>query len=388
MRDTYQINKLSSFRELVERSAKKYAHKNAFVLRDGKDKYRTIKYKELKESYYSLCSYFLSQGLEGKSIAVIGGNCYEWTLCYLAAASVGTVVPLDKELSVEDVDNFLENAECDTICADSKIISALSFGENKQYKVFSFESVDKEYSHFGYDNLDQLNRIEISKDKTSALIFTSGTTGSAKGVCLSQHNLLSNIRSSLKMVKFTSKDTTLSILPLHHTYECTLNCLLMLSVGACITYADSLLKITKNVVEYSPTVLVVVPALLKMMDKKITQSVKSNCPERYKHLFDGEQFSKAFVKLPYFIRKIISSKVRKSLGGELRLFIVGAADLDSNIVENFCAMGIKVLQGYGLTECSPLVAGNSDFYFNAKSKGRAIPDVKVRIETPNSDGIG
>ena len=388
MKDIYNVKKLDSFRELVDISARKYSRRNAFILRDGKDKYRKIKYKEFKERYYSLCSFFLSRGLRGKRIAVIGGNSYEWTLSYLAAASVGTVVPLDKELSVEDVDNFLEFAECQAVCADRKSISALTFESKNQYDLFPFDRIDEEYSLEPCRHLEEIKEIEVSKEQTSVLIFTSGTTGNAKGVCLSQSNLLADIHSTLSMVKVTSKDRTLSILPLHHTYECTLNCLLMLSVGACITYADSLLKITKNVVEYSPSVLVIVPALLKMMDKKITQSVKNNCPEKYKFLFDGAPFSQAFCKLPSWIRSVISSRVKKSLGGNLRLFIVGAADLDCSIVENFCAMGIRVLQGYGLTECSPLVAGNSDFYFNAKSTGRAIPGVELRIDNPNSEGIG
>ncbi|MDE7215741.1 MAG: AMP-binding protein, partial [Clostridia bacterium] len=196
------------------------------------------------------------------------------------------------------------------------------------------------------------------------------------------------IHSTLSMVKITPKDRTLSILPLHHTYECTLDCLLMLSKGACITYSDSLLKVAKNTLEYSPTLLVVVPALLKMMDRKITKSVKEKCPQKYKSLFEDAPFAEAFCKLPKIVKNVISAKIKKTLGGKLRLFIVGAADLDSAIVENFSAMGIRVLQGYGLTECSPLLAGNSDFYFNAKSTGRAIPGVRLRIDDPNDEGIG
>lgn len=132
----------------------------------------------------------------------------------------------------------------------------------------------------------------------------------------------------------------------------------------------------------------VVPALLKMVDKKICQSVKEKCPSKYKELFERYSFAEAVGKLPFVIRKIISSKVKASLGGKTRLFIVGAADLDSAIVEDFQALGIKVLQGYGLTECSPLLAGNSDFYFNPKSTGIAIPDVQLKIDEPNEEGIG
>ena len=144
----------------------------------------------------------------------------------------------------------------------------------------------------------------------------------------------------------------------------------------------------KNLAEYSPSILVVVPALLKMLDKKIRQSVNEKGPDKYKIYFEKYSFPEALDKLPRLVRRVISSKVAKSLGGNVRLFIVGAAELDSAIVEDFGALGMKVLQGYGLTECAPLLAGNSDFYFNPKSTGIAIPGVQLKIDAPNEDGIG
>ncbi len=388
MKQMYKVERLDSFRELVNLSARKYSSRTAFLLREKDGKYRRIKYKELRQRYYNLCSYFISQGLKDKYIAVIGNNSYEWALSYLAAASVGVVVPIDKELSVEDIENFLQHANVSAICADGKILSKMAFESIAPRALFSFDAIDKEYSLIPCRDEKEIDGIEISKDDMRVLIFTSGTTGSAKGVCLSQSNLLADIQSTLKVVNIKSSDVTLSILPLHHTYECTLNCILMLSRGACISYCDSLLKVTKNIVEYSPSILVVVPALLKMVDKKICQSVKEKCPSKYKELFEKYSFAEAVGKLPFVIRKIISSKVKASLGGKTRLFIVGAADLDSAIVEDFQALGIKVLQGYGLTECSPLLAGNSDFYFNPKSTGIAIPDVQLKIDEPNEEGIG
>ncbi len=388
MKQMYKVERLDSFRELVNLSARKYSSRTAFLLREKDGKYRRIKYKELRQRYYNLCSYFISQGLKDKYIAVIGNNSYEWALSYLAAASVGVVVPIDKELSVEDIENFLQHANVSAICADGKILSKMAFESIAPRALFSFDAIDKEYSLILCRDEKEIDGIEISKDDMRVLIFTSGTTGSAKGVCLSQSNLLADIQSTLKVVNIKSSDVTLSILPLHHTYECTLNCILMLSRGACISYCDSLLKVTKNIVEYSPSILVVVPALLKMVDKKICQSVKEKCPSKYKELFEKYSFAEAVGKLPFVIRKIISSKVKASLGGKTRLFIVGAADLDSAIVEDFQALGIKVLQGYGLTECSPLLAGNSDFYFNPKSTGIAIPDVQLKIDEPNEEGIG
>lgn len=388
MKQMYNIERLGSFRQLVNLSARKYSSKTAFLIREKDGKYRRINYKELRQRFYNLCSYFISQGLKGKYIAVIGNNSYKWVLSYLAAASVGVAVPLDKELSVEDIDNFLCHAEVSAVCADDKILSKIAFESISPRTYFSFDAIDREYSLIPCQSEKEIDGIEISKDDMQVLIFTSGTTGSAKGVCLSQYNLLSDIYSTLKVVKVKTSDVTLSILPLHHTYECTLNCLLMLSRGACISYCDSLLRVTKNIVEYSPSILVVVPALLKMVDKKICQSVKENCPTKYKEVFEKYSFAEAMGKLPHIVRKVISSKVKKSLGGQIRLFIVGAADLDTAIVDDFGALGIKVLQGYGLTECSPLLAGNSDFYFNPKSTGIAIPDVQLKIDEPNEDGVG
>ena len=275
MKDMYDLDSLKSFRQLIDLSAKKYSSRAAFLLRDGEG-YRKITYKELRQRFYNLCGYFISQGLKGKYIAVVGHNCFQWALSYLAAASVGIVVPLDKELSIEDIDNFMQYAKVDAVCGDEKIISGIAFETTNTYKSYSFDMIDREYSLIPCDCEKEIQQIEISKDEMNVLIFTSGTTGSAKGVCLSQNNLLADIQYTLSMVNIKKSDVTLSILPLHHTYECTLNCILMLSRGSCITYADSLLKVTKNITEYSPSILVVVPALLKMMDKKICQSVKGD----------------------------------------------------------------------------------------------------------------
>jgi len=379
---------ISDFRALINASAKKFRNRTAFLVRETNTSYRKISYGELRSRYYALCSSFISMGLKDKYIAVVGKNSYEWTLSYLAAATVGIVVPLDKELSVEDMANFVDYADCAAVCAQAKYIKGLSEASVKCKKFMSFDEIDTVYSAGDADKKSEVDSINIGKDEMKILIFTSGTTGSAKGVCLSQTNILANIRSTVSIVKIKKSDRTLSILPLHHTYECTLNCILMLSRGACITYADSIMKVAKNIVEYSPTVLVVVPALLKVLDRKVTSSVKEKCPQAYKNRFETMPFAMAMKSLPSLVKNIICSKVKNNLGGKLRLFIVGAADLDPSIVEDFSSLNIRALQGYGLTECSPLLAGNSDFYFNPKSTGIAIPGVELKIDSPNYEGVG
>ncbi len=379
----YNEQKLKDFRELINNSAEKYSSKTAFYIKNGKDSYKSISYKMLRESFYALCNIFINKGLLGKKIAIIGRNSYEWALCYLAAATVGVAVPLDKELDPSDVTNFLKISESPVLCIDDSLPKD-SYADTE---LILFSELEELISSTKI-NYKRVDAIKISKDEMQILLFTSGTTGFAKGVCLSQNNILSNIFSTVRIVKVKSSDRTMSILPIHHTYECTLDCLLILSKGACITYAESLVKIQKNMLEYSPSVLVVVPILLKTLHKRLVSKVKTDMPEKYKANFEGKTFAEGFKSLPFIVRQVVRRKVKAALGGKLRLFIVGAADIDTDIVEDFIALGIRTLQGYGLTECSPLLAGNNDFFFNAKSTGCAIPGVELKIDDPNSEGIG
>lgn len=383
MKTLYDEKRFTDFREIVRDAAKNYGNKTAFICRANKDEKISISYLELKERYYRLCNYLLDNGLGGKRIAVIGKNCFEWVLSYLCAATVGVAVPIDKELSDKDIEDFLHAAECAAVCSEKPFACG---NVNRQH--YSFDDI-RNISGSTYPIYkEKIDVLDIKKDKMQVLIFTSGTTGNAKGVCLSQYNICSDIHSTVSVVKITPKDTTLSILPLHHTYECTLDCLLLLSKGATITYADSLSRIASNMTEYQPSVLVVVPALLKFMNKRIKNAIVKECPTKYKEIYANKTLSEALKKTPLPVRLAIRQKVRKSLGGKLRLFIVGAADLDTSLVEDFSALGIRTLQGYGLTECAPLLAGNTDFYLNKASTGIAIPGVTLKIDRPNADGIG
>ena len=394
MKTTYNEKRFDNFREIVCNSAEQFGSKPAFLRKIG-EKTEPVSYSELKERYYRLSTFLLDMGLGGKRIAVTGKNCFEWVLSYLCAATVGVAVPIDRELKPDDVKEFLLSADCKALLYDP----ASTLPETGGMITIPFPQADAisaggKYcaaglSGSGYPvDAARVNEIEFPHDETRVLIFTSGTTGNSKGVCLSQYNICSNIYSTVSIVKITESDTTLSILPLHHTYECTLNCLLLLSKGACITYVSSLRRIASEIKEYRPTLLVVVPAVLKLLDSRIKATIVKSCPKRYRAFFEGMTLSRALSETPLIVRRIIRSKVRSNLGGRLRLFIVGAAELDTELVHDFSALGIRTLQGYGLTECSPLVAGNSDFYFNAESTGIAIPGVEMKIESPNEEGVG
>lgn len=375
-----------NFREIINYSAVRYAKNTAFQVKTKTGDYKNITFAELKNLYYGLCTKFIKMGYLGKRIAVIGANSFEWALSYLCASTVGVVVPIDKELQAEDVSDFFDSADCVAVCTDNAKIEALKGVVTRDINYISFDSIRSMASES--INTSLVDDIEIGKDEMRVLIFTSGTTGSSKGVCLSQNNLCSNIHSTVSMVDIKESDKTLSILPLHHTYECTLDFILFLTRGAQICYCDGLTKVQKNLNEYSPTILVVVPALLKVLNKRIKKAIAADCPPKYKEYFETESLASALSKVPFIIRKVICSKVKKSLGGKLRLFIVGAAELDTQLVEDFGALGIRTLQGYGLTECSPLLAGNNDFHFNPESTGEEIPGVELKIDNPNEEGVG
>ncbi len=386
--NTFEFHKerrFHNFRELINNSAYVYAARPAFELKRGDEKVK-IFYPELKSRYYGLCTALLSRELAGKRIAIMGKNCFEWILSYLAAATVGVAVPLDKELHGEDVRDFLDAAECDMIFLSDDLLPKVGAFVPEAVEVVPFSSL-WELSD-GEADTAAVDALPIPSGKMQILIFTSGTTGNAKGVCLSQNNICANIYSTVQTVKIGYRDRVLSILPLHHTYECTLDHLLVLSKGGCITYCDGLTKVQKNLSEYAPTALVAVPMLLKMLCKRIRHSLAGQAPEKYREYFELYSLADAMAKLPPLVRAIVVSKVRKSLGGKMRLFIVGAAPLDTTLVADFASIGIRTLQGYGLTECAPLLAGNSDFYLNPESTGRAVPGVTLKIDDPNADGIG
>lgn len=385
----YDVRSLRDFRDLVYTAASEYKSRPAFSLR-GRD----ISFAELKEDYRALCTAFLDKGYADKKIAVVGSNRYEWTLTYAAAATVGVAVPIDKELTAEDMDNFIDTADCVAVVGDAKILKKIQLGkEIDKYAVEADAEGDtlpqlvEEGRGLYEGGMTDIDVMDIDPEAMHILIFTSGTTGNAKGVCLSQKNICANIVSTAKLIKLDETIHTLSVLPIHHTYESTLGQLLIIFGGGCISYSDGLRYVGKNIVEYQPTVLIAVPLLLEHVLKTIDKTVRKSLPAKYTK--DPEiSFTDLLKSLPFFLRLIVKKKVRKSLGGKLRLMIVGAAAIKPETIEAFQLLGIATYQGYGLTECSPLLAGNNDFYVNAASVGLPIYGVEIKIENPNEDGIG
>ena len=387
----HKCEEVTNFKEMIERSAQIYKTRTAFKLKNKDGEIYSKTYEEVKNDIYALGTELIENGLTNKRIAVIGKNSYKWAISYLASSIVGVVVPIDKELHSDDVINFMNVAECECILGDGKNLKTITENieklNNKKTIFVDFEKSFEHYLEAGKTLLEKGNtkfeEIKINPDEMKILLFTSGTTGNAKGVCLSQRNICSNILSIYGIVKVKRSDLFFSILPLHHTYECTIGFLLPLYSGASICYCDGLRYISKNMLEYHPSVILCVPLLLESMHKKIMKSLKKSLPEKYTK--DGEN---PIDKLPFILRKIVSRKVKNTLGGRLRVFIVGAAAVNPEIANTFDKLKLNSLQGYGLTECAPLVAGNTDFFKRNDSAGLPIPTVEYKIDNPNQEGVG
>lgn len=398
----HKCEEVTNFKDMLDRSASIFKTRTAFKLKDENGKIYNKTYEELKKEVATLGTNLIEKGLLNKRIAVIGKNSYKWAISYLAASIVGVVVPIDKELHSDDVINFMNASNSECVLGDDKnlkaIIQNIEKLENKNTIFINFDDKKQEEKFLSFtleikagETLLQtgntkFEEIKIDPDELRILLFTSGTTGNAKGVCLSQRNICSNILSTYGIVKVKRSDLFFSVLPMHHTYECTLGFLLPLYSGASICYCEGLRYISSNMMEYHPSVILCVPLLLEKMHQKIIKSMQKSLPEKYtKNLKENENI---IDKLPFYLKGIVKSKVRNTLGGRLRVFIVGAAAVNPEIADMFDKLGLNSLQGYGLTECAPLVAGNTDFFKRNDSAGLPIPNVEYKIENPNEEGVG
>lgn len=392
----HKTEKVSNFKELLYRSADIYRNRTAFKLKDENSNIYSVNYEQFKNDVIYLGTSLIEKGFLNKRISVVGKNSYKWCVSYMAASIVGIVVPIDKELHSDDIINFMNVSQSVCILGDSKnldlILDNISKVENPDTIFISFDNKDDKYyfdnmlneGKKSYENGNtSFDKIEINPDELRVLLFTSGTTGSAKGVCLSQRNICSNILSTYGIVKVKRSDLFFSILPLHHTYECTLGFLLPIYSGASIAHCEGLRYILKNLGEFHPSVILCVPLLLENMHKNIIKNMNKSLPEKYR-----KKEGNPYHDLPFFIKKVVKNKVKNTLGGRLRVFIVGAAAANPDIVSDFRALKLNTLQGYGLTECSPLVAGNTDFFQKDDSAGLPIPNVEYKIDKPNDEGIG
>ena len=306
LREKYhKCEEITNFKEMLDRSAKIFKTRTAFKLKDNEGKIYKKTYEELKNEVTALGTSLIEKGLLNKKIAVIGKNSYNWAISYLAASIAGIVVPIDKELHSDDVINFMNVSKAECILGDSKnlkqIVQNIDKLENKNTIFISFDeqNQDKKFIKINIElengkrllekGNTKFDEIKIDPDELRILLFTSGTTGRAKGVCLSQRNICSNILSTYGIVKVKRSDLFFSVLPMHHTYECSLGFLLPLYSGASICFCEGLRYISDNMAEYHPSMILCVPLLLEKMYQKIIKNMQKSLPEKYtKNLKENE----------------------------------------------------------------------------------------------------
>lgn len=382
----YNVDEVSSIRDLCHRSAELYGDKTAFIFR-LQDNVMEISYAGMLKDVKALATYLNSIGLSGKHIAVTGKNSYSWAITYLAVAcGVGVVVPLDKDLSEGEVDYIVGHSDTAAVMISSELTE--KFQSCAEGTVKLYMNKIPEYIEKGNLLMESGDRSyechKVNPYGLGVLIYTSGTTGVAKGVMLSQYNITSDITSILKSVRVTSEDRTISVLPLHHTYECTIGFIAMLYCGASIAYNDSLKTLQKDLAQFKPTIFVSVPLILERFHKLVR--------DKYKKIKGGESIlalqKKAASIGNMAVRRKIFSAVSDAFGGRLRLILCGAAPLDPAIFRDYELFGITVYIGYGLTETAPVCLMHSDFYRNPEDNGYPMAGTSARLFDVTAEGIG
>lgn len=401
----YEIEKVANFRELINRSAKLYPDKVAFTYKKHpKDTtYITHTYTDLRNDIRFLGTSLIDLGLANKRVAVIAPNRYKWCVSYLAITTAGMiVVPLDKALPDNEIESSIIRSEVEAVIFDKKYENVFkNLQNNPESKLKHFICMDlenDENTFLSYNKLLEKGKSLLQNGNTSydevvidetgmtIMLFTSGTTSLSKIVMLSQANICANVYSTGCIAKVTKEDTFLSFLPLHHTYESTTTFLYGLYCGITIAFCDGIRYVVQNLKEYKITGFVCVPLILEAMYKKIKKGIKE------KHLTIPfailTAISNFLLKLGIDVRRKLFKSVLDQLGGHLRLIIYGAAPMDKSTIKGLKSIGIELLNGYGLTEASPIVSAENDKYQKPGSVAFALPNVEIRIEEPNQHGIG
>ncbi|MCI7302258.1 MAG: AMP-binding protein [Clostridia bacterium] len=389
---------------MLNTSAEIFAEEKAYLVKDVPGgEYRPIFYSQVKKDVDALGTRLIDLGLKGAKIAVIGENSYKWVVSYLGTVNgTGVVVPLDRELPPKEIIHLLERAGVSAIIYSKKLEDtveiALSQVEGVQYRI-CMSTEEHEDSILSFDRLieegqaliDQGDKrfidAPIDREAMCSLLFTSGTTGLAKGVMLSHKNISANVYNMSKYVKIESPGMGLSVLPMHHSYEMTCHIFTGMYQGMCIAICEGLKHIQKNMKESEATVMLGVPLIFETMHKKIwKQAEGSGKAETMRNMVRLSRKTKLYNNQK-LIRKIFG-QLHQSTGNHMSLFIAGGAAINPEVIRDYEAMGIPMIQGYGMTENAPIIAVNRDRYSKADSVGKPMPGTEVKIIDPDRDGIG
>lgn len=408
--DKYVVYKesrpIADLKHMLETSVQAYGDNVAFMQKFHKDEpYKSITYKEAFETVNALGTALINAGLKNKRIAVIGENCYQWATSYLAViCGTGVVVPLDKELGASELGQLIKESQASAVMFTEKytdIFKEIKENGDSQLEILIKLNGDKQEENIltwsgliaeGKKLLEKGDRrfidAEIDPDAMSELLFTSGTTGIAKGVMLSHKNICFDLMIAPTILRVHTWDIFFSVLPIHHTYEGTAGFLMPLYKGAAIAYCEGLKHIVKNLSEVRPTMFLGVPALFETLYKTIMKNIRKQGKEGL--VKKVMALNKVTKKVGLDLNKKLLKDILKVFGGRMRVLISGGAAIDPAILQFFNDLGFIAVQGYGLSECAPMGALNPDQhkYMRNASVGHILPGMDVKIVDKDEDGIG
>lgn len=400
----YSMRYINDLRDMVCSSAELYGERPAFLVKDTPGgKYIPITYIQFRDDINALGTGLTDLGLRGKKVAIIGENSYKWVVTYLAVTNgTGVIVPLDKDLTEIEIANLVERAEVDAVVfskkMEKKVSKVLEDFDDIKIRINMDAAGDSEGVLSWNDllakggalleagNRDFVDAV-IDREAMCSLLFTSGTTGMAKGVMLSHKNISANVYNMSKYVKIRYPGGGLSVLPMHHTYELTCHVFTGLYQGMFIAICEGLRYIQQNLKESGATVLVGVPIVFEAMHKKVwKQAEASGAAGKMRKMMALVRKTKLYNRQEA-MRKIFS-QIHSSLGNKVELFIAGGAAINPQVIRDYEALGIPMIQGYGMTENAPIIAVNRDYYSKADSVGKPMPGTEVKIIDQDEDGIG
>ena len=407
----YKTTFIDDMRSLVEESAQNFPDSIAISYKENywDKEVRKVTFSQWRDDVRNLGTALISYGFREENIAILGENTYGWCCAFFAVMATGSVtVPVDKELPVEDIDGIITTTGTKVLiygkASEAKVKEILRNGGLKSVElIISVAPTNSiETSELGGRTLKTLEEVQaegaglyasgdnsyydykIDVNKLASIVFTSGTTGKGKGVMLSQANIALDM--TLGMYNFDITRKTLHVLPPHHTFGSTVNYVGHLSQGCEVYISSGIKHVSDEIKEQQPTHLILVPAFLEVMNRKIWATARK----------DGKEgLLKAMIKVSNFLRKFgvdvrrkLFASVLSAFGGKLELIICGGAKLDEEIIRNFDALGITILNGYGITECAPLISANRNKYQKPGSVGTPILACRVKIDNPDENGEG
>ena len=407
----YKTTFIDDMRSLVEEAAQNFSDSIAISYKENywDKEVKKVTFLQWREDVRGLGTYLISKGYRETNIAILGENSYGWCCSFFAVMAIGSVtVPVDKELPIEDIDGIITTTGTKVLIygksSEAKVKEMLRNGGLKTVEmIISVASSNSiEVSELGDRTLRTLEDVQtegaglyaagdssyydykIDVNKLASIVFTSGTTGKGKGVMLSQANI--GLDMTLGMYNFDITRKTLHVLPPHHTFGSTVNYVGHLSQGCEVYISSGIKHVSDEIKEQQPTHLILVPAFLEVMNRKIWATARK----------DGKEgLLKAMIKVSNFLRKFgvdvrrkLFASVLSAFGGKLELIICGGAKLDEEIIRNFDALGITILNGYGITECAPLISANRNKYQKPGSVGTPILACRVKIDNPDENGEG